>query len=156
MIITFLNKDKFCGDSFRRPRKNHSIYGSVQEFQMELSLLPEHGQHIVQVDSSKGLHVFAAGIRAEVASISFEHVWHNHMPLLTEVLSSGVIFESYLGPPAEAAQICAATPTFVATLGSSFAPEVGFLQSGLLHFTPTRLAKTCFVFCVNSSLFLAI
>ena len=73
------------------------------------------------------------------------------MPFCGDLRSSGVIVASYLGPPGAAAQMCAATPMFVALFGSEFDPNVGLWQAGLLQRAPTRLDKSVFVCSEKSS-----
>lgn len=64
------------------------------------------------------------------------------------------MFLSYRGPPAAAAQMCAATPILTTLFGWVFAAQVRTLQHGLLQRIPTRYARSRFVLSENSSLLL--
>src|SRR5208283_4347530 len=67
--------------------------------------------------------------------------WHSQTPFSIPFRSSDVSDESYLGPPGEAAVMCAATPTFRALACSECGPLVRFRQSGFEQRFPTRLAS---------------
>ena len=82
--------------------------------------------------------------------MSFAHHWHNQMPLVAEARSSGVRCASNLGPPADAAVMCAATPRFTAPLGVSAGPAVWRRHVGLEQRCPARCAKRFFAGEENS------
>jgi hypothetical protein len=54
----------------------------------------------------------------------------NQIPLLISLLLNLLYDVSYLGPPADAAEICAAIPIDVALLGFEFGPIVKLSTSG--------------------------
>ena len=78
------------------------------------------------------------------------------MPLSGALRSSADMLSLYRGPPFAVAQMWAATPMLVIFDRSSFAPQVSFLQLGLLHLRPTLLASSAFVEIEKSSLLLLI
>ncbi len=60
--------------------------------------------------------------------------------------------ELYRGPSAEAAVMCAATPTFTDFPGSTCGPLVSCRQDGFEHLYPTRFASRSLIGFGNSSL----
>jgi len=89
--------------------------------------------------------------RSGSLSMSLPHDWQSQIPFSSAVRFSGVKLSSYLGPPGDAAVICAATPIFNAPALSSWGPAVGARQSGREHRCPTRAASTRFVDSEKSS-----
>src|SRR5258708_33237780 len=73
------------------------------------------------------------------------------MPFSIDCRASLVNDWSGLGPPTDAAAICAATPTLIDFSGSTLGPLVGCRQFGFEQRIPTRCARTSFVFRVKSS-----
>ena len=78
-------------------------------------------------------------------SISLAHLWQTQIPFEESDRCSGERSFSYLGPPGDAAEICAATPILTAPDGSACGPLVAWRHSGFEHTKPTRLASNSFV-----------
>ncbi|MFO8165518.1 MAG: hypothetical protein R6T98_13435, partial [Desulfatiglandales bacterium] len=77
--------------------------------------------------------------------------WQSHIPLLMSQRWSCVMPGSYLGPPGAAARMCAATPVFVALVGSELGPYARLPQRGFEQRVPTRWARVRFVTVEKSS-----
>src|SRR4029078_4055122 len=72
--------------------------------------------------------------------------WHSQIPLSLLRRSSRVWAALWRGPPGEAAQICAATPTMTIPSCLAFDPTVARPQSGAEHRKPTALPISVTVF----------
>lgn len=84
-------------------------------------------------------------------STSLAQYWQSQTPLVTSVRSSGDRFGLYLGPPGEAAEMCAATPKLIAFSSFVWGPLVAMRQSGFEQRCPARLAKDSLTAFENSS-----
>src|SRR5579872_3951932 len=78
-------------------------------------------------------------------SANLAHVWQSQIPLVIADRSSGAIFKLYLGPPAAAAVMCAATPRLIALRSSSCGPLVTTRQSGFEQNCPARFASVSLI-----------
>jgi hypothetical protein len=92
-----------------------------------------------------------SGYAAVSLSINLAHFWQSQIPLVTSVRSSGERFGLCLGPPREAAEMCAATPTLIAFLSFVCGPLVATRQSGFEQRCPARFAKDSLTALENSS-----
>ena len=93
----------------------------------------------------------SAGWLGISASIRRLHDWHSHMPFSIDDRCSGVIVGSNLGPPADAAVMCAATP-ILALPPSPSGPTVALRHEGLEQLYPLCRASFVTSACLKSSL----
>lgn len=88
---------------------------------------------------------------ASGASMARPWSLHIHMPLVDEARCSADIVASYRGPPAAAAEMCAAVPVSMTPSPSSVAPTVCERHAGNEHSQPARFAILNLVAAVKSS-----
>lgn len=84
-------------------------------------------------------------------SIKSAQLSHNQIPFAMSLRCVCDSDESNLGPPGDAAVICAATPLLKDFVGVSDGPKVGTLHFGFAHKVPTRLESTSRTDLGNSS-----